>query len=478
MKTLEVINPRTGEADYAMPVFDAAQTAAVADSLREAQAGWEAIGVTSRCQVLRRWRDAIKRNEKSIARALCMDTGRRLMAHVETSSVQQWTGHWARHARQLMQENAGASVMAPSVHYHHQLKPYPVVGIISPWNVPLILGLIDATPALAAGCAVMLKPSEVTPRFVEPLRAALDEVPELAAVLKIVTGAGETGQALIDHVDAVCFTGSVATGRKVAAQAAANFIPAFLELGGKDPAIVLPSADLDNAANAIVRSAVGMTGQACQSLERIYVHESVSEEFLDHLVEKAEAVGLNWPDLNQGQIGPFIFGPQAEIVQQHIDTAVAAGAKILCGGQVENHGGWWCRPTVLTNVTHEMQIMREETFGPVMPVMTFKTSEEAVKLANDSTYGLSGAVFSDSREEGEQLARQMVGGAISVNDASLTAMVHDVEKNSFCQSGMGGSRMGDAGMMRFFRKQAILYQSVNAASINVMDEAQMPPSDQ
>jgi acyl-CoA reductase-like NAD-dependent aldehyde dehydrogenase len=263
----------------------------------------------------------------------------------------------------------------------------------------------------------------------------------------------------------------VPTGRLVAAQAAANFIPAFLELGGKDAAIVLPSADLENATNAILRSAVGMNGQACQSLERIYVHEDIAEPFLELLIAKAERAEINWPDIHKGQIGPFIFPPQAAKVKAQLDEAVANGATIHCGG-VEEHGGMWCRPVVITGVHHDMLLMREETFGPVMPVMTFSDVEEAIALANDSTYGLSGAVFAGTREEGEAVARRMVGGAISVNDASLTAMVHDVEKNSFCQSGMGGSRMGDAGLMRFFRKQAILYQSAPAASLDVMEEAQ------
>ena len=463
MNTLPVTNPRTGEVDYHVAAHDRQQVAAEADELRSAQPGWEGLGPAGRAKALLAWRDALGRHAGEIAAALCVDTGRHLMAHIEVAGVQEWMAYWAGRAPGLLGATAaGTSGMAPSVHYHHRLRPYPVVGVISPWNVPLILGLIDAIPALAAGCSVLLKPSEVTPRFAAPLQAAIAEVPELATVLRIVTGGAETGQALIDSVDAVCFTGSVPTGRKVAVQAAGNFIPTFLELGGKDPAIVLASADLDNAANAILRSAAGMTGQACQSLERIYVQDTVFEAFVDRLVEKSREVALNWPDLHRGHIGPFIFPPQAAKVQAHIDEAVARGARVRCGGQVEKHGGWWCPPTVLTAVDHRMEIMREETFGPVMPVMPFHTVEEAIALANDSTFGLSGAVFAGSREEGVTVAEQVRGGAISVNDASLTAQVHDVEKNSFCLSGMGGSRMGDAGLMRFVRKQAILFQRIES----------------
>lgn len=472
MSTIDVTNPRTGQVDYQVPVHDRAAVESAVASLRRTQPAWEAAGLETRCNALLSLERAIERHATEIAEALCIDTGRHLMAHVETASVREWIKYWVHRAPELIQPPSGASAMAPSVHFQHQYKPYPVVGIISPWNVPLILGLIDAVPALLAGCSILLKPSEVTPRFAEPLRKAIDELPELAPVIEIVTGGAETGQALVDNVDAVCFTGSVPTGRLVAAQAAANFIPAFLELGGKDAAIVLPSANLDNATNAILRSAVGMNGQACQSLERIYVHEDVFDEFVKTLTAKAEAAGINWPDIHQGQIGPFIFPPQAGKVKEQLDDAVAQGATIHCGG-VEDHGGMWCRPVVITGVNHDMDLMREETFGPIMPVMPFSTTDEAIALANDSKYGLSGAVFAGDRQEGEAVARRMVGGAISVNDASLTAMVHDVEKNSFCQSGMGGSRMGDAGLMRFFRKQAILYQTAPAASLDVMEEAQV-----
>lgn len=469
MSTLPVTNPRSGNVDYHVPVHDRAAIEVAADELRAAQEDWETAGLAARCEALSRWERAMATHADELVEALCVDTGRHLMAQVEASSVRGWIAYWTDRAPKVAEPEAGTSRLAPSVQYRHQYKPYPLVGIISPWNVPLILGLIDAVPALLAGCAVLLKPSEVTPRFVEPLRKTVEAVPELARVFRLVTGAAETGEALIDNVDAVCFTGSVPTGRKVAAQAAVNFIPAFLELGGKDPAIVLPSADLDNAANAILRSAAGLTGQACQSLERIYVHRDVFDDFRQRLVEKAEAVAINWPDLHAGVIGPFIFPPQAAKVQAQLDDAVAHGATLHCGG-VEDHGGQWCRPVVITGVNHDTDLMRDETFGPVMPLMPFETVDEAVALANDSRYGLSGAVFAGTREEGEAVARRMVGGAISVNDASLTANVHDVEKNSFRHSGMGGSRMGDEGLLRFFRKQAILVQTAPAVTLDVMAE--------
>jgi len=473
METIDVINPRTGQVDYRIPDHDAAHVAEQAAALRSAQADWRESGIESRCEVMTRWRDALGRHADEIISALSIDTGRFLMAGIETRGTIDKIDYWVNRAPGILQgADAGTSAMVPTVKYRYEHVPYPVAGIISPWNVPLTLALIDAIPALLAGCTVLLKPSEVTPRFAAPLQASIDEVPELAAVLKIVTGGARTGQALIDNVDVVCFTGSVATGRKVARHAAEKFIPAFLELGGKDPAIVMSSADLDNAATAILRSAVGLTGQACQSLERIYVHESVMDEFLDLLVNKAKAVEPNWPDIHRGQLGPFIFQQQASLVQAQLDDAVSRGARVHCGGTVENHdGGYWCLPTVLTGVDHDMPLMQEETFGPILPVMPFSDTDQAIALANDAICGLSAAMFAGNREEGETVARRIRAGAVSINDASLTAAVHDVEKNAFCLSGMGGSRMGDAGLLRFFRKQALMFQTAPAMPIDILDEA-------
>jgi succinate-semialdehyde dehydrogenase/glutarate-semialdehyde dehydrogenase len=299
--------------------------------------------------------------------------------------------------------------------------------------------------------------------------------PELAAVLAFVTGDGETGAALIDQVDALCFTGSVATGRKVAEACARNFIPAFLELGGKDPAIVLPGADPDRAAAIILRASVQATGQACQSLERVYVHESLEKPFLERLVARAEAVELNWPDIHRGHIGPLIFAKQADIIAAHLKDAVEQGARILTGGVIERHGGGcWLRPTVVTGVNHRMQLLTEETFGPVIPVMTYADVDEAVRLANDSRYGLSGAVIGPEAEALAVAARLDVG-AVSINDGGLTTEVYDAEKNAFKFSGMGASRMGPSGLLRFLRKRALLLQRGQPREISALEESTALP---
>lgn len=474
MQQLPVRNPRNGQIDFHIDSYTDAEISKLTTQQREAQKLWESNGLAYRIECLQNWAKEIENIKQELAEALTIDTGRRAISHYIVDSTINNIKRWCEQAPRIIGEKKNTqSQLSETVSYHHHLVPYAVVGIISPWNFPLTLSLIDAIPALLTGSSIILKPSEVTPRFAAPLLKSIKKTEGLSSVFNIVTGAGETGAALIDHVDCVCFTGSVATGRKVGVKAAENFIPAFLELGGKDPAIVMPSADLDNATTAIVRSAIGMTGQACQSLERIYVHESIKDDFLELLISKAKAVPLNSPDINSGQIGPLIFEKQGAIIAQQLSDAVSHGAIIHCGGIIENYGGGtWIHPTVVSNVNHSMQLLREETFGPVVPVISFSSTEEAIALANDSIFGLSGAVFSGDEDEAIAIAEQIQVGGVSVNDASLTAMVQDAEKNSFKNSGIGGSRMGESGMTRFLRKRAILKQSADPLPLAIFSEGQ------
>jgi len=470
--SLPVRNPRTGEWDHEIPVTSPEDIASITTALRAAQAQWVAMGASGRAACLNRFADAVMAEVGPLGQALSVDTGRSTFAQFEAIKSVELSRMWAERAGPILDELAGAgqSGQVPAVHYQHRLIPYQVVAVISPWNVPLLLAMIDSLAALSAGCSVLLKPSEVTPRFIEPLQRALDAVPELAAVLRIVTGGPETGKAMIEQVDAVCFTGSVKTGRQVSQQAAACFIPAFLELGGKDPAIVLPDADIPLAARAIIRSAIGMTGQACQSLERIYCHESIAEPFTEELLAQLKVLSLTCNEDGAGDIAPLIFERQVETIQAQVDDALEKGATCLLGGEPVQAGGIWYPPTLLTNVNHDMLIMQEETFGPVIPVVIYGDVEEAVALANDSTFGLSAAVFSADADAAKAVAERLQVGAISVNDASLTGIVNDVEKNSFRFSGMGGSRMGPAGLTRFLRKRALLIQTGEPAAVQLFSD--------
>lgn len=459
---MKVRNPRTGELDYAVDPLGAADITAIASRLRSAQADWAALPPDARSAALRALADAIERHRAPIAEALTADTGRGAISRVEVESAIRTARRWADQAPGLITagqpHNLPTSV--PGIETSTRLVPYPLVGVISPWNFPLTLSLIDAIPALAAGCAVIVKPSEVTPRFIRPLQEAIAEVPEIAAMLALVEGDGATGSALIEAVDYVAFTGSVATGRKVSEAAARRLIPASLELGGKDAMIVLATADPDRAADVALRASVLNNGQACQSIERIYVARAIADPFVEALVRKARAARLNHPDLASGEVGPFIFDRQAAIVAEQLRDARERGARILTGGEIEElDGGLYLRPTVVTEVTPDMALMREETFGPVLPVTPFDTVEEAIALANSGEFGLSASVLAGTAEEAECVAVRLNAGGVSINDGSLTGLVWEVEKSSFGASGVGPSRMGASGLLRFFRKQALIRQT-------------------
>lgn len=445
--------PSTGGTDHWITPLDAAAVAAQAARLRRGHPAWAGLGPAGRAAALSALADAIAADGDALVRAVMADTGRRKVAALEVQSVLQIIRRWAARAEGLMAaaEVSGAAAM-PGVRFRTTLAPYPLVGVIAPWNFPLLLALTDAIPALMAGSAVLVKPSEVTPRFVGPLMQLVARVPALADVLAVIEGDGATGAALVGAVDFVAFTGSVVTGRQVAAAAAEAMIPASLELGGKDPLIVLASADPVAAARVALSASCRGAGQACQSIERIYVAAPIVDAFVTALVEQASAVGAR-------DIGPFIHAPQAAIVAAQLADAVARGATIRTGGNIETHGGGlWMAPTVVTGVTHAMALMTEETFGPVMPVMAFSTPAAAVCLANDTRFGLSAAVLGATAAEAEAIAVQLNAGAVSINDGALTALVSDAEKSSFGLSGLGPSRMGASGLLRFLRRRAMLVQ--------------------
>lgn len=457
---MKVRNPRTGEYDYEIAPLSTEALNLLVAGLHTAQATWAARDIAERGDILLRLGDAIGRHAEEISDALTVDTGRAKISRIEVDGTLRLIERWAKSAPDIiaaaMVQDRATSV--PGISVSTRLIPYSLVGVISPWNFPLTLALIDAIPALMAGCAVIVKPSEVTPRFIAPLMAAISDVPEIP--LAVIEGDGGTGAALVSLVDYTAFTGSVVTGRKVAASAANAFIPASLELGGKDPMLVLASADPVSAAQIALRASVVNNGQACQSIERVYVDRQIARDFLAALAQKAAAVRVNYPDINSGDIGPFIFEKQAAIVQAQIDDAIGKGARLLAGGKVENlGGGLYLRPTVLADVTDNMAVMTDETFGPVIPVTVVDSSDHAVRLANQGNYGLSGAVIAGTVEEAEAIGMRLNVGAVSINDGALTSMVWEAEKSSFGMSGLGPSRMGDSGLIRFFRRQALIRQS-------------------
>ena len=469
-RTLPVRNPRTGEIDFNLNVADATEVAGKAARLRANQVAWGAMPLAGRIAVMQRFLGEVARRKDAIAQADAADTGGCHTSYLQGFITMGNIGGWIEDAQAALDAASyeGPSKAMPSVSVRTQFVPYPLVSVIGPWNAPMMLVLLDAIPALFAGCAVLIKPSEVTPRWIAPLFEAVAQVPELAGVFDYVQGDGATGQAMIEAADLVCFTGSVPTGRKIAVQCAQRLIPCYLELGGKDPVIVTEGADLERATTAVLRGGVHANGMVCFSVERIYVAQGIHDAFVKLLVEKAQKVRLNSDDPRAGHLHPFTFAPQAQMVARQIEDAVAKGARVLTGGEVETiGGGLYMRPTVITGVNHDMALMKDETFGPLLPVMPFETVEEAIALANDTEFGLTANVIAGSDAEALAIGEQINAGAVFMQDTFLTfAKNRTVGSNSFGVSGVGGgARTGPEAILRYVRRKALLTQHGEPADI-------------
>ncbi|MCA1336891.1 aldehyde dehydrogenase family protein [Pseudooceanicola marinus] len=453
-RQLEIRNPRSGQKDYRIEIPDLAEMEETCAAMRDAQAKWLEIGLEGRKTAMLQLCEAVDRHYDAILDALCTDTGRYEMSVAELEGLKGITQMRVATAAEALEAATGGS---SDLSFRQQYVPYQLVGIISPWNYPLILCMIDAITALLAGSAVAIKPSEVTPRFIEPFRAAIAEVEHLRDVLEVFPGDGQTGATIVDLTDMVVFTGSVPTGRKVQERAASQFKTAFLELGGNDPAVVLDSADADVAAEIVVRGAMENSGQLCCSIERVYAGPQGFAPLADAVTARVKAMTMNTDGLQSGELGPVIFEKQAQILRDQIADAVEKGAKILTGGHViERDGGLWCEPTVLVDVTQDMKIMQDETFGPIIPIGRFETTEEAIRLANDTDFGLSATVIG-AEDEAIAVGEKINAGGLWINDFDTMGGVGDkAEKTAFGISGLGGTRYGAGGFFRFMRKKAIV----------------------
>jgi succinate-semialdehyde dehydrogenase / glutarate-semialdehyde dehydrogenase len=454
-------NPRTGQNDYTIAIATEVAIQELCGQLKVQQAHWHTAGVAYRIAQLQLWKNAILANRQVLLDALCTDTGRKWESILEVDLVAASIDRWCGIAENFFTPTTHKKTAIPFIELQQAVVPFELVGVISPWNFPLLLSLIDTIPALLAGSAVIVKPSEVTPRFIKVIQETIAAVPELKNVFQYIEGDGKVGAALVNNCNLICFTGSTATGKKVYNAASKKMIPVFLELGGKDPAIVLANADIEKASAAILWGSTANAGQSCLSIERVYVHEAIFDDFVQSIVDKAAKVQLAYPTMDSGVIAPIIFEKQVHIINEHLQDALDKGATIMYG---DNYcqllgGGYYLRPTILTNVTHDMKVMQEETFGPIIPIMSFANVDEAITLANDTIYGLSGAVFAATNEEAIAVAAKIEGGAISINDAALTAVMHEGEKNSFKLSGIGGTRMGPNAIKRFMRQKVFIIKN-------------------
>ena len=456
--SIEVHNPATGELIKTIPVVSPEAVATTVQRVRANQPEWEAMGIEGRYHWLGKLRDWLLDNEERVLDTMQAETGKvRADASNEPGYLADLINFYGTRAAGFIGEESVRphTPLLASKKLRIQYRPYPVVGIISPWNFPLILSLGDSIPALQAGCAVVIKPSEFTPLgLTEVIDAWKHEIggPD---VFDCVHGVGETGGALVDEVDFIQFTGSDRTGRKVMARAAETLTPVSLELGGKDPMIVLADADLDRAANAAAWGGMMNSGQICLSVERIYVEEPAYDEFVDKLTAEVGRLRQGADDArNPKDVGAMTSPNQTAIVEDHVEDALAAGARALTGGKRVEGPGDYFEPTVLVDVDHSMKVMRDETFGPVVGVMKARDAEEAIQLANDTRYGLGASVFGE-RERAEGVARRVECGAVNVNDVLINYFAMDVPMGGWKQSGIG-TRHGEGGIKKYCRSESLV----------------------
>jgi acyl-CoA reductase-like NAD-dependent aldehyde dehydrogenase len=456
-----VRDPARGTVLAELPVDDAAAVDAAVARARAAQPAWAALPVRTRARLLKRARREMVQDRAAVLALLDGETGKPRWDTVgELMSVCMDIGYLARRAPRFLAPRRASARPLFGKRAQVSYRPRGVVGVISPWNAPLNLALGDAVPALLAGNAVVVKPSEVTPLAVRRAVEALNRVLP-AGVLQVVIGAGETGTALVDRVDMICVTGSPETGRRVMERASRRLTPVLLELGGKDPMVVLRDADLERAANAAVWGGCMMTGQVCMSVERVYVEAPVADAFTAKVVDKVRAlrVGANGPDA-EVDVGPFTSPRQVEIVERHLADARQRGARVLTGGARRSDGpGVFFEPTVVAGVDHSMLIMQEETFGPVIPIMPVADVEEAIRLANETRYGLNASVWTRDLHRGLALARRIESGSVCVNECLVSAGCNDLPFGGIKQSGVGARHGGADGLRQFCVPQAILSES-------------------
>jgi acyl-CoA reductase-like NAD-dependent aldehyde dehydrogenase len=459
-KTIPVKNKATGETIGEAPDLDREQVGDLVARARAVQPAWEALGFDGRRQVMLDMRRWMADNLDRLLQTLVDEVGTTWEdAQLGTLYTLDALGFWGRKAKGYLRDQTfrphspflfGAKAIL-------RYRPYGVVGVIGPWNYPLVNNFGDAIPALMAGNSVVLKPSSITPMTSLLVAEGWREVGAPEDVYLVATGSGGAGTALIDFVDMVHFTGSTETGKKVMAQAAETVTPVTLELGGNDPMVVCADADLERAANAALFYSMQNSGQTCISVERVYVEEPVYEQFVDMVAERARKLRQGVPaGPGSVDVGSMTMTDQCDIVERHVNDAVEKGAKVVVGGsRHDSNGASFFDPTVLRDVDHSMEIMREETFGPTVPIMRVRDTDEAIRLANDSHYGLDSSVFTADREKGEELARRIEAGAAVVNDSISNYFATEVPIGGIKQSGLG-ARHGPMGTQKYCSTQNIL----------------------
>ncbi len=458
LETIPVFNPATGEEVGAVPATAPADVAEIVARARRAQRAWSETSFEERAAVLRRFHDTVLDESERVLDTLQRETGkarRDALSELVTvaGTARYYLAHGKEHLRDRRRQPAVAGLTSAKVIY----KPVGVIGLITPWNFPLLLAIGDALPALLAGNAVVIKPSEITPLSAELGRELLIASGLHPDLLQLVHGDGAVvGQELIHHVGYIGFTGSTEVGRLVAEAAARQLIPFSLELGGKNPMVVLADAPVRDTVTGFISGAFANTGQTCICTEKIYVERAIYERFMEELVERVEAMDVGWSLDFDKDMGSLISEEHTAKVWSHVEDALAKGAKVVTGARLRSDlGPCFLAPTVLTDTTPEMTLYEEETFGPVVSVEVVDSAEEAVELANASPYGLNASVWGGDGDRAFRIARRLETGTAGVNSTLMIYNTFDVPMGGVKQSGIG-RRHGEHGILRYTQEQSIV----------------------
>lgn len=450
-KTVVDTNPATGEVLAELRCASAEEVEAAVLRAGTAQTRWQVTPLAKRIEVLRKFQNLLRDRTQEVAQLISREAGKPTAEAITTEIlvVLDAAEFCMRTAHRFLRDQPvpHGNIAMKSKRGMLAREPYGVVGIISPWNYPFSTPAVETLAALVTGNAVVIKPSEFTPLAALELQKVLHASGLDRELLQVVIGEGPTGAALIDSgVDKLIFTGSVATGKRVAEAAARRLLPVVLELGGKDPMIVLPDVDLDVATSGALWGAFMNAGQTCLSVERCYVHRSIYEAFLTMMVAKVGKLRVGNGLDSDVEMGPLINERQLRTVEAHVNDAVQRGARLLAGGRrLSELGPNFYGPTLLADVTPDMRVIQEETFGPVLPVAAFDTEGEAIEFANNSEFGLAASVWTKDRKHGEAMARQIKAGTVMINDMISGFGISEAPHGGLKQSGIGRTH-GEMGL--------------------------------
>jgi succinate-semialdehyde dehydrogenase/glutarate-semialdehyde dehydrogenase len=458
---LEIENPATGQALGVVPRCTGDDVELAVSRAREAQASWAATGFAEREALLMRVHDLVLERQDEVLDVIQLESGKaRRHAFEEILDVALVSRYYARSARRLLQPRRRRGALPFLTATWEQHHPVGVVGVISPWNYPLTLSISDALPAIAAGNAVVMKVDSKTPFSGLIGLSLLEEAGLPRDVLQVVTGSGaDLGPELIGRVDYIMFTGSTATGRSVASQAAERLIPSSMELGGKNAMLVLSDASLPRAVEGAERAMFSNAGQLCISIERLYVHESIADEFVRRLVERVGRMRLGAGLSYDYDMGSLISVEQLDAVRSHVEDAVAKGARVLVGGRARpDLGPYFYEPTLLGHVGSDMSLFADETFGPVVAVSTFTDEEDAIRRANEGCFGLNFSVWTRDVARGRRIASRLQAGTVNVNEGYVATWGSiDAPMGGMKDSGLG-RRHGATGILKYTEAQTVSVQ--------------------